>query len=528
MVRSIPLGNSSPSRKAQQTTSSIPHFAGLAERRPRATHAELAPGTSPMIWPSHDLAQHLIATGREVAAALDADVHFEVLTTGARCRASDSVLSALSLFTAEAVRNVIQHAHPAGVPSVITIGCRPCGRNEVMVEICDDGVGLPVGFDPARNGRTGYRLMRSIAVRLGAALTFRSSPLGLRLRLRLPASAAQGATNASNDASGLDALLQAVPAGIYATDATGRITYFNRAAVAMWGRQPTPGERWCGSWRIYQPDETPVAHESCLMAVAVREGRETRGAEAVVERPDGSRVPLMVFPTPTRDETGRISGAVNVMVEIGERKRAEQRQQLLASELQHRTKNLFAITRAVVAQSLRGAPLHEARNAVLGRLQAMAETYDKLSAAEWQGAALGDVVQDELGPFAGRVEVEGPHITLNPRAAQNFGLAVHELATNAAKHGSLSVPGGRVTVKWWIAGAGAELRFRWVEEGGPTVTPPVRKGFGSVVLEKVIAQDFGHQPEIVFAPTGLIYELSAGLARVTQKRPPPAKENLAP
>jgi two-component system CheB/CheR fusion protein len=130
----------------------------------------------------------------------------------------------------------------------------------------------------------------------------------------------------------LHELLQNLPAATYTTDAAGRITFYNEAAVAFWGCRPKlNSDQWCGSWRLYWPDGTPMPHDQCPMAIALKERRAINGQEAVAERPDGTRVPFMAFPSPLRDESGELVGAVNMLVNITERKRTEEIAQRLAS-----------------------------------------------------------------------------------------------------------------------------------------------------------------------------------------------------
>jgi len=120
-------------------------------------------------------------------------------------------------------------------------------------------------------------------------------------------------------------LLDALPAAIYTTDSAGRITFFNQAAVALAGRRPALGsDRWCVSWRLFWPDGTPMGHDECPMAIALREDRAIRGTELIAERPDGVRVPILPYPTPLHDESGKLLGAVNMLVDISDRKKAEQ------------------------------------------------------------------------------------------------------------------------------------------------------------------------------------------------------------
>ena len=120
-------------------------------------------------------------------------------------------------------------------------------------------------------------------------------------------------------------LLKALPAAVYTTDATGRITFYNDAAAALWGFRPELGKsEWCGSWRLYWPDGRPMPHDQCPMATALKEGRPIRGAEAVTERPDGTRIPFLAYLTPLRDASGTLIGAVNTLLDITDRKLAEE------------------------------------------------------------------------------------------------------------------------------------------------------------------------------------------------------------
>ncbi len=127
-------------------------------------------------------------------------------------------------------------------------------------------------------------------------------------------------------------MLQALPAAVYATDAAGRITFYNEAAAEMWGCRPELGKsEFCGSWKLYWPDGTPLPHDQCPMAVTLRTGLPVRGIEAVAERPDGTRVAFVPYPTPFLDASGKVVGAVNMLVDVTDRKAAELATQRLAS-----------------------------------------------------------------------------------------------------------------------------------------------------------------------------------------------------
>src|SRR5690348_1460655 len=119
-------------------------------------------------------------------------------------------------------------------------------------------------------------------------------------------------------------LLEALPAAIFTTDAEGHVTFYNRAAAELAGREPVLGvDNWCITWRLYRPDGTPLPHDECPMAVALKENRPVRGEEAILERPDGTRIPFLPYPTPLRDASGALVGAVNLLVDISDRHAAE-------------------------------------------------------------------------------------------------------------------------------------------------------------------------------------------------------------
>ena len=144
-------------------------------------------------------------------------------------------------------------------------------------------------------------------------------------------------------------MIEGLPTAVYSTDADGRILFYNEAAAALWGRRPDLGEDWwCGSWRLYWPDGTPMSHDECPMAVTLRTGSPMRGVEAIAERPDGTRFPFIPYPTPLRDASGKLVGAVNMLVDITDRKRIEEDAQLLASIVE-------SSDDAIVSKDLTGA-----------------------------------------------------------------------------------------------------------------------------------------------------------------------------
>lgn len=302
-------------------------------------------------------------------------------------------------------------------------------------------------------------------------------------------------------------LLEALPAAIYTTDAEGRINFFNRAAVEMAGRTPQPGDEWCVTWKLYWPDGTPLPHNECPMAVALRENRPVRGAEAVAERPDGRRVPFIPYPTPLRDAAGNLIGAINMLVDISERKRAENAQKVLIDELNHRVKNTLATVQSLANQTARhAADLQEFLPTFVGRLLALARAHDLLTRRNWQNAPFERLVHDVVAPVSGgRVTTQGPHVDLDARTALSVTMVLNELLTNAAKYGALSVPEGTVSLTWRVRTGerpqGA-LECEWRERGGPLVTPPKRRGFGTRLMERCVEHDLAGEFDLVFEPEG--------------------------
>ena len=172
------------------------------------------------------------------------------------------------------------------------------------------------------------------------------------------------------------------------------------------------------------------------------------------ERPDGTRVPFIPYPTPLHDESGKLVGAVNMLVDITERKRAEEQQALLVRELHHRVKNTLATVQAIMGSTARSADtIEDFKTALIGRIGALAKTH-RLLTDEVGAVAFGDLLHNELDAFDdgsdGRITLSGPEVLLSSQLAVSLGMAVHELTTNAAKYGSLSVYGGKVDVTWSV------------------------------------------------------------------------------
>jgi PAS domain S-box-containing protein len=454
-------------------------------------------------------------------------------------------------------------------------------------------------------------------------------------------------------------LLEALPVAVYTTDAEGRITFFNQAAADLWGHRPELGsDQWCGSWRLYWPDGRPMSHDQCPMALTLKEGRPVRGIEAIAERPDGTRVNFLPYPTPLWDASGHLTGAINLLMDITdrhqaeiesarlaaivtssddaiisksldgritswnaaatrifgyqaaeivgqsitriipselqdeekriiaqlargeriehyetvrvamdgrpidvslsvsalrdrfgkvigaskvvrditERKQAERLQHLLIEELNHRVKNTLATVQAIAGQSLlrSTSPSHFVA-AFSGRIQALARAHTLLTRETLRGADIGAIVRDQvLLGVAGddRISCSGPSLMLNPQAAVQLALVLHELGTNARKYGALSVPNGLLSLRWGMrANETDHFLLDWKESNGPKVSVPSTRGFGMTLIEETL-RTLGGEAVIHYYADGLTCEITlplpqevrsyAGLSSVAAQAVPPS------
>ena len=424
-------------------------------------------------------------------------------------------------------------------------------------------------------------------------------------------------------------LLGALPAAIYVTDAAGHIIYCNQTAVDLWKVVPVLGkDKWDGLAQFRHADGTPMAQADCPTEIALKQGRIVQGQEAIIERRDGSRVPIIPYPTPLFDEKGSIAGVITMTVDISERKKAElalaernaqfalaakaalvgshaydvdadnmqvdqgyaalhglpdgttettrsewrlrahpedvhrvnaartqallerrgehgaeyriirsggevrwiesrsfmsysrdgsqrviginidvterkrteEQLRILIGELDHRVKNALATVNAVISRTQDATGDAAGFVAALrGRIQSMAATHQLLSHHLWNGVPLSELIQRELIPYATgtNTAIEGTEVTLSAKAGQALSMVLHELATNAAKHGALSVHDGRVSVRWQRrvnGNASPGIGIEWQETGGPSVRPPNTSGYGMEVIHDLIPYELECTP----------------------------------
>lgn len=235
-------------------------------------------------------------------------------------------------------------------------------------------------------------------------------------------------------------------------------------------------------------------------------------------RQDGKVLWLLNRSELTLDAEGRPVNALGVVMDITDRKADEERLKLLAREVDHRANNLMAVVQGTVALS-KAATSEALKEVIIGRISALARAHQLLSEARWEGADLRRLVEEELLAFslgeATRVTIRGEDLALPPAAAQSLAMALHELATNAAKYGALSRPEGRVEVAW-RGGRREPLVLTWTETGGPKVTPPRRRGLGTAILRRALAGSLGGRSRLEWRREGLVCELVLPSETATQ------------
>lgn len=226
--------------------------------------------------------------------------------------------------------------------------------------------------------------------------------------------------------------------------------------------------------------------------------------------PEGNRRWWDLHIEPTFTETGEVAGITCAAVDITERKHGERQMRLVMRELTHRSKNLLAVVQAIARQTAQQAStVAEFVTGFGQRLRSLAGAQDLLVAEDWGGVQLSDLIRNQVGHYMpedeARVVIQGPVLRLPPEATQTIGLAMHELATNAAKYGALSNDDGKVEVTWRLDGEGEEesVVLEWRESGGPTVQQPTRRGFGRIVVERNVAVSLEADVKLDFDPAGV-------------------------
>lgn len=294
--------------------------------------------------------------------------------------------------------------------------------------------------------------------------------------------------------------LRGSPIAVFSQDKDLRFT---------WAHNPPSGLSLEGLKGKTDADVLPPEAAAIIMA-AKRKAMETGDSQQLETNFElfGRKRSFFLLIEPLRDDQNNILGTTSVAVDVSERKSNEDQLRLLLRELTHRCKNLLAVIHAIARQTAsRTRSVEDFLDRFSARLVAIGCSHDLLIADDWHGASLRMLVEQQLGEHADRfgeqIAIEGEDVMLKPEAVQNLGLALHELATNAQKYGSLSEPDGTVSIRWQFCEEASKLRLTWQEKGGPPVRPPERSGFGRAMIETVVSRALEGDVNLSFPPKGV-------------------------
>ncbi|HEX8669533.1 MAG TPA: PAS domain-containing protein [Allosphingosinicella sp.] len=317
-----------------------------------------------------------------------------------------------------------------------------------------------------------------------------------------------------DNARRLDLAVTAHGIGIFDWDVQTGAVVWTGQEEELFGLPPGAFGGHISNWAESLPPEE-AERMNALMRQAMAERRDVLDFDFRIRRGDTGELRWI-------EGSGRILYAedgtplkmVGTNIDVTERRHAEERQRLLVNELNHRVKNTLAIIQGIAHQSFKGGDLSgAAREAFEGRLAALSAAHNILTRENWEAASIGQIVADALGPYqSARVSADGPDMRLPSKTAVSLALALHELATNAAKYGALSAPDGRVRVAW--TSDGGRLDLIWEERDGPAVSPPAHRGFGTRMIERALAAELGGEARIEFEPAGVVCRLTAAVPAV--------------
>jgi PAS domain S-box-containing protein len=319
------------------------------------------------------------------------------------------------------------------------------------------------------------------------------------------ASAAYQALLSMNAMERSASIVQFSDDAIISKDLNGIITSWNKGAERIFGyiAEEVIGKPITILIPPDRRDEEPAILER------IRRDERIDHYQTVRMRKHGSRIDISLTVSPIKNAVGKIIGASKIARDITQQKRAETQIALLAREAEHRAKNVLATVQATVRLTQSDTP-DGLKQAIEGRIQALANVHRLFVESRWTGAELHSVVKEELAAYCQggetRARIDGPNLLLEPNTAQTIAVALHELATNAAKYGALSVPEGHVQINWSHP-AGRPLVLRWTETGGPLVKSPMRTGFGTRVMDSMIRGQLKGQVRFDWHAEGLACEI---------------------
>jgi PAS domain S-box-containing protein len=304
----------------------------------------------------------------------------------------------------------------------------------------------------------------------------------------------------------LAAIVDSSDDAIISIDLQGTITSWNKSAERLFG--------YTFSEAVGKPTTILIPRdrqgEKRALLEHINRGERIDHYETVRQRKDGILIEISLTVSPVRNAKGEIIGASKIARDITERKRREAQLLILAREAEHRARNMLSIVLATVQLS-RADSAHELKRAIEGRIQALANVAELFAESRWKGADLHTLVTQELSPFYQQgltpCRVEGASLMLEPNTAQAIAMTLHELATNAAKYGALSVPDGHLHVEWSLI-ENHQVVLRWTETGGPHVEPPTREGFGTQLMKAMIGSQLQGRMTFDWRAEGLACEIS--------------------
>jgi PAS domain S-box-containing protein len=305
--------------------------------------------------------------------------------------------------------------------------------------------------------------------------------------------------------SSLASIVESIDDAIVSKNLDGIITTWNRGAERIFGY--TAEEAVGRPITIVIPENRQSEEREIL--TRIRRGERIDHFETIRQRKHGSLITVSLTVSPVKNAEGKIVGASKVARDITEQKLSQEKIATLAREAEHRSKNLLSSVQAVVNFSNSDTP-EGLKEVIQGRIQALANVHSLFVETRWIGAEISAIATQELAPYCeenqGRVSIDGPPTLLEPTVAQAIAVTLHELATNAAKYGSLSDAKGHIDLKWQHKTDG-QLILRWTETGGPAVQKPTHQGFGSRVIERMIGQLRG-KVQFDWLQEGLVCEIS--------------------
>jgi two-component system, chemotaxis family, CheB/CheR fusion protein len=331
------------------------------------------------------------------------------------------------------------------------------------------------------------------------------------------------AQNLRNRVESLETLLDLVPVGVFiAEDGDGEEVRANRRAAALAGHSPDSKLTAIPADLHLMREGELVARQEQPLSKALHEGTDVPEYEARIERADGTSVDVMMSATPLFDEAGKVRGAIAALVDTSRHKEAERSQQRLLHELQHRVKNILATMTALTSRMMRSSSsMEEFSSAFLQRLQAMARTHELLSRNNWEGADLENLIEATVLPHSSpdrrNLVLKGTPVRLNATAAATCGMIFFELVSNAAKYGALAGENGRIEITWRNDKPQGYLSIVWKEFGGPAVTEPVKRNFGTTFIQRSLEYELGGNADLQFKKSGLECILELPLSKVDGK-----------